>query len=199
MAERTTELNDDERTALKEQLRVKSSAQQSRSLGYLVRSQPMGNGAVVTQVPTSLENADVSVCGVKGFMVDERREFTKSDGATEVVDCAHIASLDITDSPVHVHGVTHEIYEILNGEGQMVLDDQVVDVQSGSVVVLPPGVVHGLASKDPQVPVRVLLHFSPGLAPKSKPEFRDEEILFDRTTQRIAELTAATREKAEVL
>ncbi|MBI3618671.1 cupin domain-containing protein [Candidatus Peregrinibacteria bacterium] len=182
------QLSDAERADLKKRLTTNSTALKSRSLGYKVRGQPLTGGAVVSQVPASLENADVSVCGVKGFMVDETIEFAKDDGSTEQVDCAHVASLDIADSPVHVHGVTHEIYEILTGKGQMVLDDSVTDVAAGSIVVLPPGIVHGLASKDPEVPVRVLLHFSPSLAPKSKPEFRDEAILYERTSERIAQL-----------
>jgi uncharacterized protein YjlB len=127
-------------------------------------------------------------------MIDETRRFHRTDGTSEDVDCASVAALDIVDSPVHMHGVTQEVYTILNGKGKMVLGDQVVDVAEGSVIVLPTGVEHGLASDDPDHPVKVLLSFTPGIAPKSKPEFRDEAIVYERTTKRLAQLLNGARD-----
>ena len=145
----------------------------------------------MAQTPASLTGAELSVCGTKDFMTDERRIFTRPDGTSEEVDCAHIANLDIVDSPVHVHGVTYEIYQVLSGTGKMVLDKEVVPVKKGTVISLPPGVEHGLVSDDPNVPVNVLLTFIPGLAPKTKPEFRDEAIITERASVHIERMGAA--------
>ncbi len=153
-------------------------------MGFKVRGQEPQE-APLAMIPQSLANADVSVCGVKGFMIDETREFINAEGQPEVVDCASIAALEITDSPVHVHGVTHEVYTILKGTGKMILGNKVVDVQEGNVITLPPGVEHGLVSDDPAIPVKVLLSFKPGLAPKTKPEFRDEAIIAERTSEQV--------------
>ena len=41
----------------------------------------------------------------------------------------------------HSHSVLEELYIFLQGEGQMGLDDDVVDVKAGTVVSVPPGVM----------------------------------------------------------
>ena len=41
----------------------------------------------------------------------------------------------------HVHSVLEEVYVFLEGEGQMGLDDQIVDVCPGTVVLVEPGVM----------------------------------------------------------
>ena len=148
------------------------------------------NEAIVVQIPEGdLAGAEVSVCGVKGFLVDERRTFTAEDGSQETIDCAKVAALDIADSPVHVHGETVETYHILSGHGRMVLGNKVVPVGPGTLIVLPPGEEHGLAADDPEQPLRVLMTFAPGLAPVQHQQWRDEKILYARASERIAELT----------
>ncbi len=179
------ELTDVERRDLAARLDTKSLA--TETMGFKVRGSVLSGGAVVAAIPDSLAGAVVSVCGVKGFMIDERRRFPKPDGTHEDVDCAAVAALEITDSPVHVHERTREVYEVVRGSGRMVLDNQVVAVRQGSVLLIPPGVVHGLLS-DSEIPVKVLLIFTPGLAPKEKPEFRDEKIVCTRASTRIQEL-----------
>lgn len=170
--------------------RTRHLAATSRSLGFEERGQPRQPGAVVVQIPDELHGAERSVCGVKGFLVDERRVFCDENGCEVEVACAKVAALDIDDSPVHVHGETLETYHILSGTGRMVLDQQVVPVQAGSLIVIPPGVVHGLASDRPGQPLRVLMSFTPGLAPVAEQRFRDERIVHARASGRIAELTA---------
>ena len=68
-------------------------------------------------------------------------------------------------------------------------NEKVVEVQEGSLIVLPPGQAHGIVSDDPSVPVKALLVFTPGLAPKDQPEFRDEKILFARTSERLRQIS----------
>jgi mannose-6-phosphate isomerase-like protein (cupin superfamily) len=168
--------------------RTRQLASSSRSLGFVERGQPPRPGAVLVQIPDELRGAEVSVCGVKGFLVDERRVFRDETGAEVEVACAKVAALDIDDSPVHVHGETLETYQILAGSGRMVLDQRVVPVRAGSLVVIPPGVEHGLASDVPGQPLRVLMTFTPGLAPVAEQRFRDERILHPRASARIAAL-----------
>lgn len=180
-------------TAEREELKEELSGDKwldAVSLGYGIRGQDnFSGGAVISQIPESLDGADVSVCGVKGFMIDQRREFTGPDGEKEAIPCATVAALEITDSPVHVHSQTLETYVILEGEGKMVLDDSVHSVKKGNVILIPPNVHHGIVSTDPDVPVKVLLTFAPGLAPKEHPRHRDEQIIHARASKRVQELT----------
>lgn len=154
----------------------------SRTVGFLPRGASSTTEVVVTQLPMNLDGAEESVCGMKAFLIDERRAFHSLDSSEEtVVDCARVAVLDITDSPVHVHGETVETYQILQGEGHMVLGEDSRKVSAGDFILLPPGLPHGLVSSDPETPVRVLMTFSPGMAPVSAEQFRDEKILFPST------------------
>jgi mannose-6-phosphate isomerase-like protein (cupin superfamily) len=41
----------------------------------------------------------------------------------------------------HAHSVLEEVYVFLEGLGQMGLDDDIVDVEAGTVVMVPPGVM----------------------------------------------------------
>lgn len=41
----------------------------------------------------------------------------------------------------HVHSILEEVYVFLEGEGQMGLDDEIVDVAAGTVVLVQPGVM----------------------------------------------------------
>ncbi len=145
----------------------------------------MKAGGVVSHIPENLDGADVSVCGVKGFMTDEVRVFDDGTGGEEQVNCAAIACLEIMDSPIHVHGETVETYIILSGAGKMLVGDEVVELSQGVVVTLPPGVRHGACSMG-ETPLKVLMTFSPGLAPKELPAYRDEKILEPSTRAYLA-------------
>ncbi|MCC5788845.1 MAG: cupin domain-containing protein [Opitutales bacterium] len=158
----------------------------SRTLGFLQRGSNATTDVVVSRLPADLAGAEESVCGLKAFLIDERRAFANGDQES-VIDCARVAVLDITDSPVHVHGETVETYQILSGEGQMVLGPEVRPVSSGDFILLPPGLPHGLVSTDPEKPVRVLMTFSPGMAPVAAEQFRDEKILFPSTKDYLRE------------
>lgn len=187
-----TELSDQERQDLAAKLDMKVI--DARSLGFGIRGQQYGKSAVVAQVPQSLDGADVSVCGVKGFMIDEHREFQTENGSTIVIPCAVVAMLEMTDAPVHVHAATQEQYIVLEGNGKMVLgeggSERIFRVGPGSIVFLPPGEPHGIVSVGGK-PIKAVLIFTPGLAPKSHPQFRDEKIIHERTSERLKQLTSA--------
>jgi len=171
---------------LKDQGRVRHTLAHSRTLGFLPRGAPPAPGAVAVSIPECLPDAEQSVCGLKAFLIDERRAFLDGDRET-VVDCARVALLDIADSPVHVHGETVETYHILSGEGRMILGASRRRVGAGDLMLLPPGLPHGLAADDPARPLRVLMTFSPGLAPVKSEQFRDERILHPSTRTCLAE------------
>jgi mannose-6-phosphate isomerase-like protein (cupin superfamily) len=187
---RDLELTDPQRAALSASMHAR--ALDARQVGFALR----GNDAVtdrclVAEIPGT-PAGELSCCGTKDFLIDEIREFTDADGQPVQVRCASSAVLEMTDAPVHVHAATLEYYIILSGSGKMVLgqgdSERIVSVKEGSVVLLPPGQPHGIASDNPVVPIKALLTFSPGLAPVSQPDFRDEAIVHARTSERIKEL-----------
>ncbi len=80
-------------------------------------------------------------------------------GSIEPVDCPcgetrrafiddpdRIASLHVVDikedSQVHYHKQLTEVYYILDGDGQMELDGERVDVRPGSAILIKPGCRH---------------------------------------------------------
>ncbi len=189
------ELSDSERRTLKAQLGTRSSP--GEHLGFVLHGDDtVGDGCLVAQIPGT-PAGELSVCGLKDFLIDERRRFQSADGRSTEVRCAASAVLEMTDAPVHVHAATLEYYLVLRGSGRMVLGtgehERLVDVAEGSLIVLPPCQPHGIVANDPTRPIRALLSFTPGLAPKSCPEFRDEKILFERTSERIRQLTSSAR------
>ena len=197
----STELSDAEREELKQSLQARSL--DAKHLGYLVPdaktpSDP-SNQCAVAHLPDNANAVpgEVSVCGAKTILIEELRQFTTSDGGTRDVRCASVAVLEMTDSPVHVHASTLEHYIVLSGTGKLILgaddDERVVDVVQGSVILIPPGQPHGIVSNDPKVPIRAMLTFTPGLAPKDEPEFRDEEVVHMRASDRLREIQANGR------
>lgn len=60
---------------------------------------------------------------------------------TNVAAWAH--AVDIDGAREHYHRVATELYYVLDGEGTVVLDGVEQPVKSGSIVHIPPGVVHG--------------------------------------------------------
>lgn len=189
---RKVELTDEERAALSKNMRAQGV--EARRVGFALRgSDGATSECLVAEMPGT-PAGEVSCCGAKDFLIDEIREFTDPKGQPVQVRCASSAILEMTDAPIHVHAGTLEYYVILSGSGKMVLgegeSEKIVSVKEGSVVLLPPGQPHGIASDDPDVPVRALLIFSPGLAPVSQPDFRDEAIIYPRTSERIRQIVA---------
>lgn len=187
---RKVELSNEERVALSKDMCAQGV--EARRVEFALRgSDGATSECLVAEMPGT-PAGEISCCGAKDFLIDEIREFTDADGKPVQIRCASSAVLEMTDAPVHLHAATVEYYVILSGSGKMVLgqggSERVVSVREGSVVLLPPGQSHGIASDDPDVPVRALLTFSPGLAPVSQPDFRDEAIIYPRTSERIKEL-----------
>src|SRR6476620_5309339 len=60
-----------------------------------------------------------------------------SDGAA-----AEVHHVEIDDAKLHYHERTDEIYHVIDGEGTMVLDNEVIPLHKGVVVYVPRGVRH---------------------------------------------------------
>ena len=56
---------------------------------------------------------------------------------------AYVHAVDIEGSQPHSHKRATELYYVLEGAGVLVLDGVEHQVRKGSVVQIPPGVVHG--------------------------------------------------------
>jgi len=54
----------------------------------------------------------------------------------------------ITDSVKHYHRETTEVYYILEGRGKMELNDDVIDIEPGLVIYIPPLTPHRLYSEE---------------------------------------------------
>ena len=76
---------------------------------------------------------------------------------TDVAAWAH--AVDIDGAKEHYHKRSTELYYVLDGEGSVVLDGDEQPVKKGSVVHIPPGVVHGAKGR-----MRVLVIGIPDIA-----------------------------------
>ena len=68
-----------------------------------------------------------------------------SKGDENIAAWAH--AVDIDGARPHFHKRTTELYYVLEGEGSVVLDGQERDVRPGTMIHIPPGVVHGAIGK----------------------------------------------------
>ena len=73
----------------------------------------------------------VETCGQIRCLVDEK------DGAA-----AEIHQVEIENAKLHYHARTDEFYYIVEGEGQMQLDEEVISLKKGQVIYVPRGVKH---------------------------------------------------------
>ena len=60
---------------------------------------------------------------------------------------AWVHAVDIDGAREHYHKVATELYYVLEGKGDVVLDGEPVSVSKGSLLHIPPGVVHGARGK----------------------------------------------------
>jgi mannose-6-phosphate isomerase-like protein (cupin superfamily) len=81
--------------------------------------------------------AEPSACG--------RRYRLLSKGDKDVAAWAH--AVDIDGAKLHYHKICTELYYVLSGGGRVVLDGEEVEVRPGSMIHIPPGVVHGAIGK----------------------------------------------------
>ena len=86
----------------------------------------------------------------------------ESDAARERSACGHryrllsrgdedvaawVHAVDIDGAKPHYHKIATELYYVLEGEGSVMLDGEERAVRKGSMVHIPPGVVHGAVGK----------------------------------------------------
>lgn len=78
-----------------------------------------------------------STCGWRHLLVSRDDQ--------NVAAWAH--AVDIDGAKQHFHRIATELYYVLDGEGTVVLDGVEHPVRKGSMVHIPPGVVHGAVGK----------------------------------------------------
>lgn len=92
-----------------------------------------------------------STCGWRDRLI------SREDAGTGVAAWAH--AVDIDGARLHYHKRGTELYYVLEGEGVVVLDGVEHAVKKGSLVHIPPGVVHGAKGQ-----MRVLVVGIPDIA-----------------------------------
>jgi len=90
-----------------------------------------------------------STCGWRHLLISRQD--------TDVAAWAH--AVDIDGAKQHYHKVATELYYVLDGQGSVILDGIEHEVHAGSIVHIPPGVVHGAVGK-----MRVLVVGIPDIA-----------------------------------
>ncbi len=91
-----------------------------------------------------------STCGFRDRLLSR-------EDAGSVAAWAH--AVDIEGAKPHYHKVATELYYVLEGEGVVILDGVEHPVRKGSIVQIPPGVVHAAKGR-----VRVLVVGIPDMA-----------------------------------
>lgn len=92
-----------------------------------------------------------SACGWR------HRLISREDASREPAAWAH--AVDIDGAQPHFHRRSTELYYVLDGEGTVRLDDTEHPVRPGSIVHIPPGVVHSAQGR-----MRVLVVGIPDIA-----------------------------------
>ncbi len=73
------------------------------------------------------------------------RLISREDAALEPTAWAH--AVDIDGAKPHFHKIATELYYVLDGHGSVILDGAQHEVRKGSLVHIPPGVVHSAVGK----------------------------------------------------
>ena len=92
-----------------------------------------------------------STCGWRHLLI------SRQDKDAGVAAWAH--AVDIDGAREHYHKRSTELYYVLEGEGTVVLDVVEHPVRKGSIVHIPPGVIHGAKGR-----VKVLVIGIPDIA-----------------------------------
>ncbi|MCX6619977.1 MAG: cupin domain-containing protein [Acidobacteria bacterium] len=90
-----------------------------------------------------------STCGWRDLLI--------SRGDENVAAWAH--AVDIDGARLHYHKIATELYYVVEGDGTVSLDGVEQEVRKGSIVHIPPGVVHGAKGR-----MRVLVVGIPNIA-----------------------------------
>jgi mannose-6-phosphate isomerase-like protein (cupin superfamily) len=92
-----------------------------------------------------------SACGWRDRLI------SREDAPLSPAAWAH--AVDIDGARLHYHKRSTELYYVLEGGGSVILDGQEQPVSKGSLIHIPPGVVHGARGK-----MRVLVVGIPDIA-----------------------------------
>jgi quercetin dioxygenase-like cupin family protein len=69
--------------------------------------------------------------------------------------------------PIHAHAGADKFYFVLTGRGTFTIGDEEKIADSGTLVVAPAGIPHGVTNKDDER-LSLLVAIAPGIAPGSK-------------------------------
>ena len=92
-----------------------------------------------------------SACGWRDRLI--------SSEDADLQPAAWVHAVDIEGAKAHYHRVATELYYVLNGSGTVTVDGVNYPVQKGSLVHIPPGIVHSAAGR-----MRVLVIGIPDIA-----------------------------------
>jgi len=113
---------------------------------------PGGSGPIAALVRHEGEAAkERSTCGWRHLLL------SRADRALGLAAWAHV--VDIDGSRAHYHRRSTELYYVLEGDGTVTLDGVEHAVRQGSIVQIPPGVVHSASGR-----VKVLVIGIPDIA-----------------------------------
>lgn len=93
-----------------------------------------------------------SACGWRHLLI------SRQDRDRNPAAWAH--AVDIDGARLHYHRRSTELYYVLEGQGTVELDRVEYEVRKGSIVHIPPGVVHGAKGR-----MRVLVVGIPDISP----------------------------------
>ncbi len=82
---------------------------------------------------------------------------------------AWVQTLDVETTREHYHRISAELHYVIEGRGQVCLDGRWHAVRAGSLVHIPPGVIHGASG-----PMRVLIVGVPFIAEEDTYYLDDE-------------------------
>ncbi len=105
-----------------------------RDTGFIVRN--------VDELPT-----EKSTCGFRTRLITEK------DG-----NSVSVSHLRISDAQKHYHERTTEFYYVINGEGELLVNDKVIPLKKGVIVMIKPGTIHQAISHNN---LEVLIIMSP--------------------------------------
>ena len=94
-----------------------------------------------------------SACGWRDRLI------SREDAAIEPAAWAH--AVDIDGAKAHYHKVATELYYVLDGSGTVTLNGAEHEVRRGSLVHIPPGIIHRASGK-----MRVLVVGIPDISDK---------------------------------
>lgn len=104
--------------------------------------------------------SEPSTCGTR-YRLISREDAAKTAG---LAAWAHVVEIDGAKEHHHQRGT--ELYYVLEGEGSIRIDGQEHPIRKGSMVHIPPGVVHGAVGR-----MRVLV--------VGIPDISDEDLFFE--------------------